>query len=237
MEARTVRSLGRLGQSGYLLSLDWSPEFKPGQHVGICLHKEMAPRLYSIASAPGAKELEILFNLVPDGELTPKLVSLEPGSRILTQEVMGSFLPQPGRNLWIAAGTGVAPFVSLTRSLFQADEFLHPPLLLHSARLPDDLFFREVFEQAKAAGRLEYLPFVTGKNAAHSGISSGISSEIKSGITRGRLTAYLQDMDAESLLSMDLVMICGSTSLVLDVRDILLDRGLDFHKIVSEVYF
>ena len=53
-------------------------DFKPGQYCTLGL--EGIERAYSIASAPHEPLLEIFVELVPDGELTPRMWRMEVGN-------------------------------------------------------------------------------------------------------------------------------------------------------------
>ena len=60
-------------------------EFKAGQFVRIALEidGETVARPYSLVNAPGEPALEIFFNIVPEGPLTPRLASLRQGDAIM----------------------------------------------------------------------------------------------------------------------------------------------------------
>lgn len=219
-----VHNLRREGASGIVLSLSWKPAFQPGQYVGLTTDPDIPPRLYSAASQPGDEYFQILFTRVEDGALTPHLSELRAGQEVLVQEPEGSFLPAPGRNLWIATGTGIAPFVSMI-GLVSEGYYGVPPILLQSARLPEDLYFRPQFLELAESASIEYHGFATQAKDRLFGLSAG------------RLTGWLKKAEPGMLKSLDRIMICGSTGMILDVRDILLERGVDFHRIVSEVYF
>ena len=73
---------------------------------------------FSITSAPGERALMITVKAV--GDYTRALRSLEIGAEAVVEGPYGSFSHQnvPGdRQLWIAGGIGVTPFLSMARSL------------------------------------------------------------------------------------------------------------------------
>jgi len=137
---------------------DWQfPEFKAGQYVTLGLPCE-APRCigalpeekphtldtiirraYSIASAnSNSRYLEFYINLVPSGELTPRLFALNIGdSLFIGSKITGIFtidqIPLTRNLLFIATGTGLAPYMSMIRShlLEHLDRKL---CILHGAR-------------------------------------------------------------------------------------------------------
>jgi ferredoxin--NADP+ reductase len=101
-------------------------KFLPGQYatLGVEGPLKRSERAYSIASSPYEEEMEFFFELVPAGELTPKLYQLQPGDELLMRKVpKGRFTldVKSGRtnHLLVSTVTGVAPFVSYVRTLYQ----------------------------------------------------------------------------------------------------------------------
>ena len=73
---------------------------------------------FSITSAPGAPELRVTVKAV--GDYTRALRGLEAGAEAVVEGPYGSFSHRnvPGRRqIWIAGGIGVTPFLSMARSL------------------------------------------------------------------------------------------------------------------------
>ena len=98
--------------------------FVPGQYATIGLEREggVVERPYSIVSSPHEPELELFLELVPDGSLTPLLHGLAPGAEVLLRPRAKGVFTLDTRSghtnhLLIATVTGVAPFVSMVRSL------------------------------------------------------------------------------------------------------------------------
>ena len=97
------------------------PSFTAGQFatIGVVVDGEVFERPYSIVSSPYEPFLEFFVELVPGGDLTPKLWELKLGSRILIRRrVVGqlTLTPNVRRHLMLATVTGVAPFVSILRT-------------------------------------------------------------------------------------------------------------------------
>src|SRR5215831_3869338 len=84
---------------------------------------------FSITSAPDEENLRITVKAV--GDYTSALRRLEPGAEAVVEGPFGSFsnegLGQP-RQLWIAGGIGVTPFLSMARSL---DDTPGPPVYFY----------------------------------------------------------------------------------------------------------
>jgi ferredoxin--NADP+ reductase len=100
--------------------------FDAGQYatLGVPTPQRLVERAYSIVSSPYERELEFFFELVPNGELTPKIYSLKTGDELLMRKVSkGRFTLDTvsGRknHLLICTVTGVAPYVSFVRTLYK----------------------------------------------------------------------------------------------------------------------
>ncbi len=200
----------------FSLALSNRPTFEPGQCVALAINTGGESRYYSIASAPTGDSFRILFDVVPSGYLTPKLAALAAGDTLFRSETFGSFLEpaEPGvvgmpspRLWWIATGTGIAPFLSMGAA---------GKKLVHGARRPELLLFRDYFADRLGA---DYIQCTTKVHDAAT--------------YPGRLSRYL----AETVLDGSHYMICGSAGMVVDVREILVGRGVPFSAISSEIYF
>ena len=131
---------------------DW-PGHLPGQHVDVRLTAEdgyQAQRSYSIASAPGAAQLELTVERIEDGEVSPYLTDeLQAGDRFeLRGPVGGYFVWEPSRGgplLLVAGGSGVVPFMAMLRHRADAGRDV-PATLLVSSRSWDEVIYRSELE-------------------------------------------------------------------------------------------
>ncbi len=196
----------------FRLSFPRGHDFIPGQTLALTTESSVPARYYSIASGQDDPVTEILYDLVPGGLLTPRLTRLGPGDALLVSEAFGSFHDEEGPSLWIAAGTGVAPFLSMARSGLSAGK-----ALVHGSRTLAGLFRLEYF-QSVLGGR--YIPCCT--------------TERREGVFPGRTTAWLA---TERLPAAERYLLCASSRMVVDARDALIARGVPFDRIISEIYF
>ena len=121
---------------------------QPGQYlrIGMAVDGVHHWRAYSLTSDPGRPDgcISITPKLVPEGKVSPYLVEQAKGGGIVRLGgVEGTFVlpdPLPGRFLYISAGSGVTPIMSMLRALARRDA-LDDVVLLHSARHPDDVIF------------------------------------------------------------------------------------------------
>ena len=130
---------------------------EPGQYlrVGVIVDGVHHWRAYSITSDPGRPDgfISITPKLVETGKVTPYLVrKAHAGTIVRLGGVEGTFTlpdPLPRKLLFISAGSGVTPIMSMLRDLARRGA-LQDVAHLHSARTPDAVIFGE---QLRDAGR------------------------------------------------------------------------------------
>lgn len=193
----------------FLLKLNREFDFTPGQVIGLTTDKNIPVRLYSIASGMHDQEIAILYTLKQEGELTPNLSKLQAGDTIYYTPPHGEFIfTAPA--WFIATGTGIAPFHSMIQS------GLKPKKLIQGARTRNEIYFEQ---------DLNPLP----------NYIKCCSQDSGEGIYKGRLTHYLKALtDFPPAIN---YYICGSAEMVVDVRNLLISKGVPFNKIITEIYF
>lgn len=213
LHAIKVLSHDYLGGGGYVLVLSRPFDFVPGQVVGLTVDASQEPRLYSIASGSQQPELWILYTVKPEGVLTPRLKDLQKGDVLFVSPPFGNFTAVKGKAVWIATGTGIAPFASM---LFSGMH--HEKILIHGNRNREGLYF---FDEFAAALPDAYHPCCS--RVPHSGCFNG------------RVTDYLQTF--KQLDDTIPYYLCGTAEMVVEVRDLLIEMGVPFQKIMAEIFF
>ena len=120
----------------------------PGQYlrIGLDIKGRRHWRAYSLTSDPERPDgcISITVKNVDEGTVSPYLVRRgRPGSIVSLGGVDGEFvLPDelPGKLLFISAGSGITPIMSMIRSLEHRDA-LDDVVLLHSARTHEEVIF------------------------------------------------------------------------------------------------
>ena len=156
--------------------------FVPGQYLTLGMNNEAKPELgsvrraMSIASAPQQREtIDFYIRYVgkpeSDNPLTHLLWTLSPGDRLsMTVRAVGRFtiddtvgLEDERLKIFVAAGTGLAPFTSIVEADVAADPKadLSQYVLLHGSSYPNELGYRERLEQLAAEHKLHYLPTIS----------------------------------------------------------------------------
>jgi ferredoxin--NADP+ reductase len=209
----TITGISEIAPDVYLISLPKSFDFKAGQVVGITTSQEIPPRLYSIASGEKDPELWILFNLKPEGRLTPDLSLKKNGEQIYISPPSGAFLYDGNPAWWLASGTGIAPFYSMFRSGHRKNI-----RLIHGGRNANSFYFSGEFISAFGNNYLRCC-----------------SGDALPGMYHGRLTQWLLEQEH---LPLDIkYYLCGSAEMVIETRDILISKGIPFQSVVAEIYF
>jgi len=197
----------------YLIGFKRDFEFKAGQVIGLALEEDGPRRLYSICSGEKDEEVQILYNVIDEGYLTPRLSDLEAGDTLWTTEPRGEFTCTDEPAVWIATGTGIAPFYSMLRSGKGANK-----ILIQGNRFLEQFHFFEDFREQLGERHTRCC-----------------SSETDEDVYHGRVSGYLEEYPLpDPGLKYYL---CGSAEMVVDTRDILIEKGIPFDHIISEIYF
>ena len=200
-------------------------EFVPGQFTSFTdmIEGKEITRAYSFASAPsGTNRFELCLNRVEPGHLSPRLFDMKAGDRIEMRQPLGTFvLRQPPRDsIFIATGTGIAPF----RSILQAHLKASSPAftLLFGVRYKSHLLYREEFEEmAQRYPNFRFWPTLTRPDAGWKGL-------------KGRVQAHLAEAIGERR-DLDFYL-CGLKEMVDNVRSVLKSQGFDRKQIFYERY-
>jgi ferredoxin--NADP+ reductase len=241
--------VGREEINPQLLILRVQPEattfdFKPGQFgvLGLLGREARVPeasaeepivppdtlirRAYSIASASVERRyLEFYLTLITSGQLTPRLFALKHGDRLfLGAKASGVFtldrVPAGKAVILIATGTGLAPYVSMLRTLL-VTETQRRFVVLHGARFSWDLGYRGELESlARLRPNFTYIPSITrpDQDLHFRGHSGRIQALLEQGVVEHMSQVPLDAAHAD-------VFLCGNPEMVQTVKGLLEHRG------------
>jgi ferredoxin--NADP+ reductase len=209
----TISSTEELSRGLFLISFNRTFNFVAGQVIGITLREDDARRLYSICSGEREDDVRVLYKVVDEGYLTPQLSDLEVGDTIWISPPGGEFTGTPEPAVWIATGTGIAPFYSMLRSGLGKNK-----LLLHGNRYLEQFHFYDEFLETLGQ---DYIRCCSGEKSQE--------------VYDGRVTGYLEEQ--HNLNPALKYYLCGSTEMVVETRDLLISKGVPFGHIISEIYF
>ncbi|QBG48055.1 oxidoreductase [Verrucomicrobia bacterium S94] len=188
-------------------------DFIPGQAIKLAIDEIHPPRIYSICSGNEDDELCVLFNIKEDGFLTPRLAKLTVGDTVFASVPYGTFFGTEAPAWWIATGTGIAPFRAMLRSGMGKNK-----KLVHGVRKLNQFYFQHELTEG------------LGENYHRC-----CSAERMDGIHPGRVTAFLAscaDLPADWKYY-----ICGQAQMAVETRDLLIEKGIPYENIVTEIYF
>ena len=205
------------------------PGHLPGQHVDVRLTAPdgyTTQRSYSIASAGDGNRVELTVQRVEDGEVSPYLTDIlkvgEPCE--LRGPVGGWFVwrPGPAPVTLIAGGSGLVPLMAMIRTRHRLKSQT-PFRLLYSVRTPDDVIYADELRSRARDDRGLDVSYVYTRRAPE-----GFARE------PGRLTVADVNTHAWPAQFQPTTYVCGPTSFVETVADILVALGHDARAIRTE---
>ena len=209
-----VENIRQLTENTFILSLPKSRfKFVAGQHISLSIMGDYQSREYSIYSAEESNNLEVLVKEVEGGYFSPKLKHLKTGDMVEVHGPFGKFgldekKKDSHQHVFIASGTGIAPFHSMVKSIPGLDY-----KIIHGVRYANEAYEIEDFDRKK---------FIV------------CSSRDDKGDFKGRLTEYLKMVDFEKNTCFYL---CGNSDMIFDAMEILKVKGFDRESVTVEVYF
>ncbi len=188
--------------------------FLPGQKVQV-VHGRIV-RDYSLLSLPEDEELTICVRHIPEGKMSPVLAHARTGRTFHLTSAFGFFLFQPSRRpaVFVATGTGIAPFVAFARSGVRD---FH---LLHGVRSAEELYYHDLLAPSASS----FIPCLSGAPALDSHWPHAFA---------GYVTAYLENQLAFGDYDFYL---CGRGEMVRDAVRII-DRRFPSSRVFTETFF
>jgi ferredoxin-NADP reductase len=204
--------------------------FVAGQWLSAKEHKddgEEITRAYSIASPPnGSNRFAFCLNRVEEGFMSNFLCDLEPGAEVPFQGPFGNFILRPPMRdtLFIATGTGIAPFRSMLHWVL-AEQSRHQGRhlwLLYGSRTEKDIYYHDEFlKLAEDRTNFHYLPTLSRGDANWRGLRGYVQEHVP-GIVGDRTDIHAY--------------ICGLKKMITANRDLLKGLGWDRKSIIFEAY-
>lgn len=198
----------------FTLSRPQGFSFRAGQRIRF--EHPGGGRDYSLANAPGAAELVLCVRVVSGGRFTPRLARAPIHSRFDISGPYGYFIFQPTERpaVFVATGTGIAPFVAMARSGITGFT------LLHGARDAAALYYEAELRAAAAS----YVPCISGETEG---------APARTDAFKGRVTAFLAEHLPAGAYDFYL---CGRSEMIRDVT-LLVDRRFPDALVRSEIFF
>ena len=183
----------------------------PGQWIR--LSQNAVERDYSLVSSPTDPNLALCIRNIERGILSAGLSNAPVGSRFNFNGPHGYFTHRPSNRpaVFVATGTGLAPFVSMARSGVAGF------ILLHGVDSAEDLYYATIFQSAAK----QYIPCISETDS--------LSGEY----FQGRVTDYLRKNLAAGLYDFYL---CGRREMIRDVT-LLVDEKFPGSFLFTETFY
>ncbi len=225
------------------------PRFSPGQFAVLGLPPEaqrcagsgieeqtpragrLIRRAYSIASSSVSREhLEFYINLVQSGSLTPRLFALQPGDRVwMGPKITGSFTldqAHPDHHLvLVATGTGLAPYMSMLRTMLPTTGGRRVAVLLGARHSWDLGYHAELSTMERLCGDFLYLPTISRPDeevVPWTGRTGHVMELWKTGAVR-------ENWGMKPTPENTSVFLCGSPAMIDDMSKVFVARGFREH--------
>jgi ferredoxin--NADP+ reductase len=187
---------------------------RAGQLFNLGIPEFDVNREYSIYSGANDECLEFLVRIVDGGICSPKISELKPGDEVEVDGPYGDFcLPRDldlnQKFLFLATGTGIAPFHSFCRT-FTLSNYK----ILHGIRFCEETYERDHYLDGS------YTPCI---------------SAPRSGGKPIRITGLLEENPSFSEGA--IIYLCGNRKMIIDAYEILRRQSVPADRIVTEVFF
>ena len=187
--------------------------FKAGQYISLGYPGSASNKEYTVYSGENEVFLEVLVREIVGGDMSQQLKLGKPGQLFEINGPYGYLKISDedkyrARFIFIATGTGIAPFHSFIKSYPDLDY-----KILHGIR-----HFSEAYDSCDY-DKARYI---------------SCTSDDKMGSFNGRVTSCLSQME---FTGRDIFYLCGNNNMISDAYDILQNKGIEKTRIFSEIYF
>ncbi len=214
IKTHKVLSVNLLSGQTIILKLERKNiQFIPGQHIVVSTTEKLDFRQYSIFSSINNNYIELIIKIVQNGVVTNKLLNIKPGHKLFVDGPFGSFtlnqqLIKHNHIVFIATGTGIAPFNSMVISYKNFNYSV-----IHG------------ITSVKNAGYIQNLNF---KNYTI------CTSSDNSGHFNGRVTDYIK---TKNFNTDTIFYFCGNGNMIFDAMQILKQKGISANQMFAEVFY
>ena len=216
-------------------STDQPFPFEAGQYATLGLlgpEGKLVQRPMSVSSSSDRlDEYEFFIRLVEGGAFTTLLWERKVGDAINIKGPKGRFLLQDDerRCLFVASGTGLAPFMSMIETLRDRGQ-TRQIALIHGASYDHDLAWREHLTALEETGEfpLRYVATISRPQASPSW--NGCTGRVET-ILESQLEAH--DLDASNAT----LYLCGNPEMISAVEETALARGFPPEQVRKELYW
>ena len=222
----TVKEIIPLSNTAKAIKLKFNknPQFLPGQFLmfEFNINNKLEKRAFSISSTPNEKLIEITVKKNTNPLVSQYIIeNLKIGDKIKTSEARGRFILDENKNaVFLAAGSGIAPIMSMIRYLKQKNS-KNKAHLIYSNKSEEEILWKNEIEYISK----EY------KNFSHVFTLTNPNKQWRG--KEGRIT---EDLFKNYISENTIFYICGPLEFVRSLYKNLLDLQVDKDNIKLEVY-
>jgi NAD(P)H-flavin reductase len=185
-------------------------------------------RSYSIASAPGAENIEFVVDICPGGPGSVFVKNLKPGDEFDVMGPFGFFTLEKSKAfendepiIFIATGTGIAPLKSMILDLFDNKKTKREIFLFYGLRYDnEEYFFKDFHELSEKFPNFFFNPVISRPTKSWNG-------------NKGYVQDYILQMP---VIETAKVYICGSNKNVDAINAALVEHGYPKENIFFEKF-
>jgi NAD(P)H-flavin reductase len=205
-------------------------EFEAGQYISLALPGTSERRSYSLCSAPEKNHgFELMIDISPHGKGVQYLESLQFGQEISFLAPLGIFVVPPELSslpnqplTFIASGSGIAPFRGMLLDQLQQKNNKNTITLYWGIRHEEELFWLDEFEDLMVThSQFKFHPVIS-------------QAKPEWPLCRGRVTDCLS---VHQLPENADYFLCGSSQMILDMVQLLDQKGIPKQKVHREKFF
>ncbi|HEX8923572.1 MAG TPA: acetate--CoA ligase family protein [Patescibacteria group bacterium] len=187
--------------------------FTPGQYVSVKV-ADTRMNCYSIAGQTADGQLEFIIDTSPSGVGSHFFENLKVGDTLNFAGPLGKFTYQNEETdhiLFLATGSGIAPFRSIIKSLLEDQHVASPITLYFGLRQFSDIFWQQEFEElSKSHPNFTFKLCLSHPDAAWQGLSGHITTQFAKDFPDAKnCSAYL----------------CGGKAMIEEAQQLLLAAG------------
>lgn len=201
--------------------------YMPGQFMFITPHAPELPKEehpFTISSSPVRRE-QISATIKSSGDFTAKVPRLRAGDSVLVDGPYGNFsfqsLAYASKFVFIAAGVGITPFMSMLRALRDVEDRT-PCLLIYGSRTEADIIFRSELDEMESAMPLRVIHVLSRPSSEWKGEKGRVGREL--------LGRCIEDFREAAFY------VCGPGAMVKSTIAELMSLGLNCAQIHSEEF-
>jgi NAD(P)H-flavin reductase len=159
-----------------VVTADGAENFLGGQYYSFKV-ADKVNRSYSIASGPQQKDIEFIVDITPGGPGSKFVEALKPGDEFSGMGAFGFFTLEKTNTadseeplLFVATGTGIAPFRSMIIDLLENKKTTRPITLYFGLRYDDQTYyFEDFYKLAEKYPNFRFVPVISRPSEKWSG--------------------------------------------------------------------